>query len=99
MPMMVRKVKFRIPGATSSKKGETKATVILQDKSGKEIDRTEITLQQKDASSIHERTFISDVDGSVQYYSVNPSTTQGDNQALFLSVHGASVEARNQARA
>ena len=99
MPMMVRKVKFRIPGATSSKKGETKATVILQDKSGKEIDRTEISLQQKDASSIHERTFISDVDGSVQYYSVNPSTTQGDNQALFLSVHGASVEARNQARA
>mgnify|MGYP000931895222 FL=1 len=99
MPMMVRKVKFRIPGATSSKKGETKATVILQDKSGKEIDRTEISLQQKDASSIHERSFISDVDGSVQYYSVNPSTTQGDNQALFLSVHGASVEARNQARA
>lgn len=99
MPMMVRKVKFRIPGATSSKKGETKATVLLQDKSGKEIDRTEISLQQKDASSIHERTFISDVDGSVQYYSVNPSTTQGDNQALFLSVHGASVEARNQARA
>lgn len=99
MPMMVRKVKFRIPGATSSKKGETKAIVILQDKSGKEIDRTEISLQQKDASSIHERTFISDVDGSVQYYSVNPSTTQGDNQALFLSVHGASVEARNQARA
>ena len=35
----------------------------------------------------------------MQYYSVNPSTTQGDNQALFLSVHGASVEARNQARA
>lgn len=99
MPMMVRKVKFRIPGATSSKKGETKATVLLQDKSGKEIDRTEISLQQKDASSIHERTFISDVDGSVQYYSVNPSTTQGDNQALFLSVHGASVEAHNQARA
>lgn len=99
MPMMVRKVKFRVPGATSSKKGETKATVILQDKSGKEIDRTEISLQQKDASSIHERTFISDVDGSVQYYSVNPSTTKGDNQALFLSVHGASVEARNQARA
>ena len=99
MPMMVRKVKFRIPAATSTKTGATKATVILQDKSGKEIDRTEIVLQQKDASVIHERTFISDVDGSVQYYSVNPSTTQGDNQALFLSVHGASVEARNQARA
>lgn len=99
MPMMVRKLKFRIPAATSTKKGETKATVTLLDKSGKEIDRAEIALQQKDASSIHERTFISHVDGSVQYYSVTPSTTQADNQALFLSVHGASVEARNQARA
>lgn len=99
MPMMVRKVKFQIPAATSIKKGETIATLILRDKSGKEIDRTEITLQQKDASTIHERTFISNVDGSVQYYSVNPSTTQAKNQALFLSVHGASVEARNQARA
>ena len=99
MPMMVRKVKFQVPAAVSTKKGETKATVTLLDKSGKEIDRTEIALQQKDASFIHERTFISNVDGSVQYYSVTPSTTQADNQALFLSVHGASVEARNQARA
>lgn len=99
MPMMVRKIKFRIPAATATKKGETKATLALLDKSGKEIDRTEIVLQQKDASAIHERTFVSNVDGSVQYYSVTPSTTKGDNQAMFLSVHGASVEARNQARA
>lgn len=99
MPMMVRKVKFHIPASTTTQTGETKATVILLDKSGKEIDRTEIALQQKEPSSIHERTFISNIDGSVQYYSVNPSTAKGDNQALFLSVHGASVEARNQARA
>ena len=99
MPMMVRKVKFRIPAATKVKKGKTKATIILKDKAGKEIDQVEIELQQKDATVVHERTFISDIDGSVQYYSVNPSTVQGDGQALFLSVHGASVEARNQARA
>lgn len=47
MPMMVRKVKFQVPAAVSTKKGETKATVTLLDKSGKEIDRTEIAFQQK----------------------------------------------------
>ncbi len=99
MPMMVRKVKFRIPAATKVKSGKTKAKVILKDKAGKEIDQVEIELQQKDATVVHERTFISDIDGSVQYYSVNPSTVKGEGQALFLSVHGASVEARNQARA
>jgi hypothetical protein len=37
------------------------------------------------------RTFISDIDGSVQYYAVNPASSQkpGTNPALFLSLHGA----------
>lgn len=44
-------------------------------------------------------TFRSGVDDSVQYYAVNPSTQPGDGQALFLSLHGASVEAIGQAQA
>ena len=51
----------------------------------------------------HERTFVSRIDGSVQYYSVAPAlrTDPGDTaaRAFVLTVHGASVEARNQARA
>lgn len=98
MSLNVRKLKFKIPAALASKSGEVKATVtLLQGK--KEIDSVEITLQQRAASVTHERTFLSKVDGSVQYYSITPSTVKADGQALFLSVHGASVEARNQARA
>ena len=98
MPLTVRKVRFLIPAARASKTGPVNATLVLL-QGGKEIDRTEIILQQRDASVIHERSFISNIDGSVQYYSVTPSTTKADNQALFLSLHGAGVEARNQARA
>ena len=98
MPMTVRKLKFTVPASKSVKTATVKATVMLLS-NGKELDRTEITLQQRDASGIHERTFISNVDGSVQYYSITPSTNNAEGQALFLSLHGASVEARNQARA
>ena len=45
-------------------------------------------------------TFVSDIDGSLQYYAVTPqSPAPTENAALFLSVHGAGVEAIGQARA
>lgn len=99
MDMTVRKLPFMVPAAKSAKEGKTKATLTLLDKAGKEIDKTEIELEQRSGDKTHERTFRSRTDGSVQYYSVTPSTVKGDGQAMFLSVHGASVEARNQARA
>lgn len=99
MDMTVRKLAFKVPAVKNNKEGKVKATLTLADKSGKTLDTTEIELEQRSGDKVHERTFRSRVDGSVQYYSVNPSTTKGDGQALFLSVHGASVEARNQSRA
>ncbi|GIV03198.1 MAG: hypothetical protein KatS3mg015_2028 [Fimbriimonadales bacterium] len=45
---------------------------------------------------LHRRTFLSDIDGSVQYYAVQPATGE-ETPALVLSCHGASVEAWNQA--
>lgn len=98
--MSVRKVKFRIP-ATSVKQetGKVEATLILSDKNEKELHRISFELNQHEAEKHHERTFVSNIDGSVQYYSVAPSTQTADNQSLVLSVHGAGVEARNQARA
>ena len=41
-------------------------------------------------------TFISEIDNSVQYFGVTPGTTndeEGQPMALFLSLHGAGVEA------
>jgi pimeloyl-ACP methyl ester carboxylesterase len=98
--LSVRKVKFQIPSTrVKQTSGKVKATIVLLDSKGKELDQAEIELTQHDANVHHERTFVSQIDGSVQYYSVAPSTTPGAGQAMVLSVHGAGVEARNQARA
>ncbi|MBS1704603.1 MAG: prolyl oligopeptidase family serine peptidase [Armatimonadetes bacterium] len=45
-------------------------------------------------------TFVSDIDGSAQYYAVQPCRDASvEHPALVLSLHGASVEAISQARA
>ncbi len=68
--------------------------------------RTQITLDVRDPWERHKRTFISEIDKSVQYYSVVPlareaieGSSAGRATALVLSLHGASVEATNQAAA
>jgi predicted esterase len=60
-----------------------------------------LPLRQRTAAfnEVHRRTFISDIDGSAQYFAVNPSPNPKPGQALILSLHGASVEADGQARA
>ncbi|MDR2679845.1 MAG: prolyl oligopeptidase family serine peptidase [Tannerella sp.] len=100
MPLAVRKLKYRIPAAKNGVAGDVNVTLELLDKSGKVIDRTEITLRSVSPSTYHERTFVSRIDGSVQYYSVAPAVrnTPGETKAMVLSVHGAGVEARSQAR-
>lgn len=98
IPLFVRKVKFKVPAAKANFAGELKIELTLTDKSGKIIDKTEFPIQQRSATVHHERTFVSKVDNSVQYYSIAPALESGP-KALILSVHGASVEARNQARA
>lgn len=98
MPLFVRKVKFKVPAAKANYSGELTIELTLTDKSGKVIDKTKFPIQQRSATIHHERTFLSKVDNSVQYYSIAPALGAGQ-KALILSVHGASVEARNQARA
>ena len=98
MPLFVRKVKFKVPAAKANYSGELTIELTLTDKSGKVIDKTKFPIQQRSATIHHERTFLSKVDNSVQYYSIAPALGTGQ-KALILSVHGASVEARNQARA
>lgn len=64
------------------------------------LHETEFTLRIVDANEKHVRTFVSEIDGSVQYYGVTPPRQpleEGQSPALFLSLHGASVEGRRQA--
>jgi dienelactone hydrolase len=97
--MTLRKVGFQINAETVKSKNNYPCRIQLKQK-GKLLDEKSLTLDAVSAHEHHSYTFISDIDGSVQYYSVAPqSTTQDKKPALFLSVHGAGVQAIGQARA
>ncbi|MBJ2173904.1 prolyl oligopeptidase family serine peptidase [Aureibaculum sp. A20] len=99
-PLSVQKVPFTFASSPIevSKEG-IEMQLQLKNSKGVALDQQEVKLQIKSKYKHHKKTFISKLDGSVQYYSVAPSTTRDASQALFLSVHGASVEAVNQANA
>lgn len=99
--LYVRKVPFEIPFTETSKdKKEVKVVLELLDSNGKKLDTDTFLLPVKSKYEHHKKTFVSDIDGSVQYYSMAPSLdTVSENQAMFFSLHGASVEAVNQANA
>jgi predicted esterase len=100
-PMSVRKVPFTIASISDkSKIGSIDLSLKLESSDKQIVNTKTIELKVKTKHSHHKRTFISRIDGSVQYYSVAPSSHKElIKGALFLSVHGASVEAVNQANA
>jgi len=137
-PMTIRKVGFQLNGSGIKEVGDHPCALSISNTSGKVIDQHRLMLKAVHSSDHYSNTFISDIDGSVQYYAVSPpqsseaSTSErapgsaapppgtvgagmatpprsqlspsvaapgpGTN-ALFLSVHGAGVEAIGQARA
>lgn len=98
--LTTRKIKFLVPAPRLAQEADTiSAMLLLKDERGGIMDTLIITLKYQQPNRHHERTFVSNIDGSVQYYSVAPSTSDKPGQAFVLSVHGASVEATNQTRA
>ncbi|OJU65743.1 MAG: hypothetical protein BGO01_02215 [Armatimonadetes bacterium 55-13] len=93
MEMAVRKVGFKAPLTPT---GKLKIRLVNK---GKRVDEGSLELRVRQPGQPYKRTFVSKIDGSVQYFAVNPSTRKGSGQALFLSLHGASVEAIGQAEA
>ncbi|MDP4183646.1 MAG: prolyl oligopeptidase family serine peptidase [Bacteroidota bacterium] len=94
------KAPFKIPHTDALEEQQLDCTLILMNKVGKIIDKIQIPISLKNKSRHHSRTFISEIDRSVQYYSVCPGHIPDSiKPAMFLSVHGASVEARGQAAA
>ncbi|MBC7525930.1 MAG: prolyl oligopeptidase family serine peptidase [Chthonomonadaceae bacterium] len=113
-PTSLRKVGFRIEGVASDKPGEESLLLELAQKQNgawKTLDTASIKVRVRKPEETRKRTFLSEIDGSVQYYAVNParllpkkdlakaSTKNTPLPALFLSLHGASVEALGQADA
>ena len=93
-----RRVNFRIPVPEGLEPGETEVLIEILSRGNNLYDSYEFGIKIKHFAVNHDRTFISNIDGSVQYYSVTPGTSpREEGQALFLSVHGAGVQARNQA--
>jgi predicted esterase len=94
-----RKVYFEFDGSTVQTKGfnDCLLTLLQNDKA---LDRATIKIESTLKGDKYSETFVSAIDGSLQYYSVAPQVGgQKDGAALFFSVHGAGVEAINQVRA
>ncbi len=99
--MSVRKVVF--PVHYDGRDGETmRVTLGFGEHEGA---TRQVELSIKGPGQMYKRTFLSRIDGSCQYYAVQPKipgaggTAGGERPALVLSLHGASVEATNQANA
>lgn len=100
-PLSVRKVAFRLNCGALTEKGTTSVRISLLRKSRDRtdvLDTVSIPFRVVNPQENHKETFISSIDGSVQYYGINPASEYGKEKpaALFLSLHGASVEAINQ---
>jgi len=104
-PLTVRKVPFRLRGPSPSGAGECQLGLrLLRGKgpSARELQSATVKLRIRAPAQTRKRTFISGIDGSLQYYAVNPARPAGEGgglPALFLTCHGAAVEAIGQADA
>jgi len=94
-----RKITFSFDASGVKQTGNYDCQLTLLDHQ-KTMDENKVLLASVDATSQYSSTFISNMDGSLQYYAVTPQLNGvKNNAALFLSVHGAGVEALGQAKA
>ncbi|HVJ82095.1 MAG TPA: prolyl oligopeptidase family serine peptidase, partial [Planctomycetia bacterium] len=100
LPFSSRKVAIRF--STQTSREESKSAVVLDlVKENQKVAEAKLELRHVEWPSTRKETFISAIDGSVQYYAVVPPPLDSSHlrNALVLTLHGASVEAIGQARA
>ncbi len=110
-PLFTQKLAVPLPIDAPTAEGPVKIEIRARARAGR---RTIVTpafpleLKAVAASAHHSRTFVSEIDRSVQYFGVVPMATGGPAQAarpagakpgLVLTLHGAGVEGIGQARA
>ncbi|MES2645890.1 MAG: alpha/beta hydrolase-fold protein [Bacteroidota bacterium] len=94
-----RKIIFEFDAAGISSVGSHNCELTLFN-SNKTVDQKKMIVEAVTASNKFSTTFISGIDGSLQYFATTPQLNGSKpNEALFLSVHGAGVEAIGQAKA
>jgi pimeloyl-ACP methyl ester carboxylesterase len=101
-PLTVRKVGFPLRGPAPTRPEPVGVELRLEKAEGgarKEIDAAKLPLQVRRPGETHRRTFVSRLDGSVQYFALVPAqeAPDGARTGLVLSLHGAGVEASGQA--
>lgn len=97
-PLGMFKAPFLMAPPLSTPSNSCAIVLEATDHSGAAPARAEVNLRVRQPNETHVRTFRSGVEDSVQYYAVNPAPGPAEcGQALFLSLHGAGVEARGQA--
>ncbi|MEZ4776428.1 MAG: prolyl oligopeptidase family serine peptidase [Bacteroidia bacterium] len=97
-PLGLRKIPFKILGKFPVDHNDSSPLLLkVTDAGGKVLTETTLTLRHRSPQELHKRTYQSSVDGSVQYFAVNPANGPKGPKALVLSVHGANVEGLNQA--
>ncbi len=99
--LTVRKVGVPIVGREPDgpQDGQVQLTLVRR---GAALSQAELPLRVRQPTETYKRTFVSEIDGSVQYYAVTPmcgpaADDASGKPALFLSLHGAGVEALGQA--
>jgi hypothetical protein len=102
-PLSTRKVGFLIKGPAPDTDGERIVELRLRKKDADmPLDTASIKLAVRKPGQSYKRTFVSAIDGSVQYYAVqpaHPAAVSKELPALVLTLHGAAVEAIGQANA
>ncbi len=104
-PLTTRKVGFALEGPALTIGDSVPLHVRLLRRAGgrmSELDHLDLKLRLRRPDQTTMRTFVSGIDGSVQYYAVNPATPARPGappSALVLTLHGAGVQAIGQADA
>ncbi len=104
-PMTIRKVGVHLEGKApaTNASGVLEFELLAKGKADETIlDAARTSLRLRQPWQTQKRTFVSEIDGSVQYFGVNPAhppRPDGPRPALFLSLHGAGVEAIGQVEA
>ena len=110
-PLLTQKLAVPLAIDAPATEGAVKIEVRARARAGRRTVETPpfaVELRAVSPSAHHSRTFVSGIDGSVQYFGVVPMTKGEDGDkagpaptkpALVLTLHGASVEGIGQARA
>lgn len=99
--MSVRKIPFQF-GLNSAVEGKQLTLPFELINNSEVVQGFDLDFSTADKTQKHKITFLSDIDGSIQYYGLTPATPlpgQTDSPGIVLALHGASVEGIGHARA